>query len=145
MGGYVGSSNRDRGWQRKPRNWQHQPSDESSHKRRPGGPDRKEKGSKPRQGEPAWHNTSDLFVDSRPGELRIWGHDEKLSALGRTGAAALASGSNHKSSKALRSTGRVFITLMQVAGRLPKDKSAFGYNPSHHGVHVSALFLASAR
>eukprot|EP00971_Amphidinium_carterae_P313632 6233568-Amphidinium_carterae.1 len=40
------------------------------------------------------YNTSDLFVDSRPGELRIWGRDEKLKALGRPGAAALATGSS---------------------------------------------------
>eukprot|EP00971_Amphidinium_carterae_P054369 1071177-Amphidinium_carterae.1 len=40
----------NKGWPRKGRrNWHHQPSDESSHKRRPGGPDRYEKSSKARQ------------------------------------------------------------------------------------------------
>eukprot|EP00971_Amphidinium_carterae_P232205 4607918-Amphidinium_carterae.2 len=76
------------------------------------------------------YTASDLFVDSRPGELRIWGHDEKVAALGRPGAAALAVGNARKASKSLRDTGRVFIKLMQVAGRLPKDKTAYGYKPT---------------
>eukprot|EP00971_Amphidinium_carterae_P219110 4349689-Amphidinium_carterae.2 len=145
QGGAAAAAPRDRGWQRKPRNWQYQPSDESSHKRRPGGPDRREKGSKARQGEPAWHNTSDLLVDARPGELRITGNDDKLSALGKTGAAALATGSNHKASKALRATGRVFIKLMQASGKLENSKTAFGYTPSYRQLGRLRAFTTQAR
>eukprot|EP00971_Amphidinium_carterae_P284520 5648690-Amphidinium_carterae.1 len=48
----------------------------------------------------------DLFVDTNPEEVRIWGNEEKISAIGRPGA------------------------FMQNSGRLVTDKRAFGYRPS---------------
>eukprot|EP00971_Amphidinium_carterae_P061204 1211638-Amphidinium_carterae.1 len=72
---------RTRGWQRQPRGWEHQPSDESN-KRRPGGPDRREKGSRRRQAATT----------------------HKITALGRPGAAALATGNRQLASRSLRNT-----------------------------------------
>eukprot|EP00971_Amphidinium_carterae_P163697 3245571-Amphidinium_carterae.1 len=118
----------NKGWPRKTRNWHHQPSDESSHKRRPGGPDRHDKSSKARQ-------------DVRPGAIRILGDDDKLSALGKTGAAALASRSNRMASKVLRSNGRTFIKLMQRVGKLDNTKAAYGYRPTYRQLGRIRAFI----
>eukprot|EP00971_Amphidinium_carterae_P096917 1918440-Amphidinium_carterae.1 len=72
----------------------------------------------------------DLFVDTNPEEVRIWGNEDKISAIGRPGAKALATGDWQKAGKTLRDTERVFIKFMQNAGRLVTDKRAFGYRPS---------------
>eukprot|EP00971_Amphidinium_carterae_P181873 3608978-Amphidinium_carterae.1 len=120
---------RNRGWQRKPRGWEHQPSDENN-KSGPGGPDRREKGSRPRQAATARYSVRDLFVDADPTEVRIWGNEDKITALGRPGAAALATGNRQAAGRSLRNTERVFIKLMQVTGKLEPDKRAFGYRPT---------------
>eukprot|EP00971_Amphidinium_carterae_P250205 4966797-Amphidinium_carterae.1 len=118
-----------RGWNRQPRSWQYVPSDEGN-KSRPGGPDRRSRGDQRRDRKETRYLLRDLFVDSNPEEVRIWGNEDKNSAIGRPGAKALATGDWQKAGKTLRDTERVFIKFMQNSGRLVTDKRAFGYRPS---------------
>eukprot|EP00971_Amphidinium_carterae_P166484 3299551-Amphidinium_carterae.1 len=118
-----------RGWNRQPRTWKHAPSDEGYHSR-PGGPDKRERGNQPPDQKQTRYSLRDLFVDSNPEEVCIWGNEEKIEALGRPGARALATGNWRKACKTLRDTERVFIKFMQNSGRLVNDKRGFGYRPS---------------
>eukprot|EP00971_Amphidinium_carterae_P132879 2631266-Amphidinium_carterae.1 len=77
----------------------------------------------------------------RPGEIRILGDDDKLSALGKTGATALAAGSNRMASKVLRSNGRTFTKLMQRAGKLENTKAAYGYRPTYRQLGRLRAFI----
>eukprot|EP00971_Amphidinium_carterae_P270803 5373998-Amphidinium_carterae.1 len=95
-----------------------------------GGPDRREKGSRPRQDVPARYSVRDLFADADPSEVRIWGNEDKNTALGRPGAAALATGNRQAAGRSLRNTERVFIKFMQHSGKLAPNKRAFGYRPT---------------
>eukprot|EP00971_Amphidinium_carterae_P315971 6280778-Amphidinium_carterae.1 len=114
------------GWQ-KQSDWPQEHSDEGN-KRRPGVPDRRERGSA--RGQETRYSMRDLFVDTNPEEVRIWGNTDKITAIGKPGAKALATGDWQKAGKTLRDTTRVFIKLMQNSGLLVDDKRAFGYRPS---------------
>eukprot|EP00971_Amphidinium_carterae_P208139 4129989-Amphidinium_carterae.1 len=105
-----------------------QESKEEATKKRPGVPDRRERGAA--RGQETRYSMRDLFVDTNPEGVRIWGNTDKISAIGRPGAKALATGDWHKAGKTLRDTTRVFIKLMQDSGLLVDDKRAFGYRPS---------------
>eukprot|EP00971_Amphidinium_carterae_P161919 3209840-Amphidinium_carterae.1 len=84
-----------RGWNRQPRSWQHAPSEEGYHSR-PGGPDKRVRGDQPQNKRETRYSLRDLFVDSNPEEVLLWGNEEKISAIGRPGAKALATGNWHK-------------------------------------------------